>query len=183
MIWVLGNDKMLFWDISKWLFIWNSTRWSMETFLDLIFRMFSVVPLCCSLKARKLDIETFETALNSSESVRAGFDAIIPALDSITTGLKTFRRDPKFWLPIRSTNRTTPYLGHESWISCQNRGDLCRKSQRNIWKFAHPEKEFNRPEILKILQNWWKSEFQNSAFSANFWHRPGRKFRRISRKQ
>ena len=52
------------------------------------------------------------------------------ACDGITTGWKTFRSGPKILTshPIRSTNRTPPpYLGHEIWISCQNRGDLCRK--------------------------------------------------------
>ena len=99
------------------------------------------------------------------------------ACDGIRTGLKTFWNVPKLLTSIRSTNRTTPYLGHELWISCQNR-DLRGKSQRNVWKFAHREKEFKRREILKIQQNWWKSEFRNSAFSVI---RPS-KFRRVSRK-
>ena len=56
---------------------------------------------------------------------------------------------------IRSDQQIVPpYLGHVIRISWQDRGDLCRKSQRNIWKFAHREKVFKRPNILKIQQNW-----------------------------
>ena len=49
------------------------------------------VPLCCFLKARKLDIETLETALNTSESV-------------LSEGARTERANPFSSRPLRSTD-------------------------------------------------------------------------------
>ena len=93
--------------------------------------------------------------------LRKVFDLVVmPSQAPEQWGQNFSEVDPKFWHPIPSihpphpTHKSyPPYLGHEIWISCQNGVNLCRKSQRNIWKFAHREQEFKRPEILKIHQN------------------------------
>ena len=69
--------------------------------------------------------------------------------------------------PIRSDPQIVPPIPR-AWILnflVKIEAIYVGKVKGIIWKFAHREKEFKRPEILKIQQNWWKSEFQNSTFS------------------
>ena len=103
----IRKSEMLFCCTSKWGgVIWNSTKSGLEKFLEvLIFfsKYASYVPLCCSLKGRKWDIETFETVLNSSHSelFNALFDVIIALFPADLSNGCSFKFEPRLWWKYR----------------------------------------------------------------------------------
>ena len=132
----IRKSEMLFCCTSKWGGLFEirpnqASRNFSKCWFFFLSKYASYVPLCCSLKGRKWDIETFETALNSSESVllpEPGFEFKWTAV--------TYPPFKNYWFwsfQHRFERHTISFSPNQKahwrhivrfWISCKDLGDI-----------------------------------------------------------